>query len=144
MDKTRQLEMLRKAVEIAGLGARQIDLPQDHQLIIGTMRFHYLDWGGNGHPILFLHGGGINAHTWDVVALMLHDRYAVSRSTSVGTAIANGRPPSTMASRPRSATSRDSSKRSSSKSRCSSASRWAGSIRWPMRCGTAIDSKEWW
>jgi len=67
--------MLREAVEIAGLNARKIDLPQDHQLIIGTMRFHYLDWGGNGHPIVFLHGGGLNAHTWDVVALMLRDRY---------------------------------------------------------------------
>jgi pimeloyl-ACP methyl ester carboxylesterase len=75
MDTTEQLEMLRKAVEIAGLDARKIDLPQDHQLIIGTMRFHYLDWGGSGYPILFLHGGGINAHTWDVVALMLRDRF---------------------------------------------------------------------
>jgi pimeloyl-ACP methyl ester carboxylesterase len=67
--------MLREAVEIAGLNARKIDLPQDHQLIIGAMRFHYLDWGGNGHPIVLLHGGGLNAHTWDVVALMLRDRY---------------------------------------------------------------------
>ena len=75
MDTVGQLEMLREAVEIAGLNARKIDLPQDHQLIIGTMRFHYLDWGGNGHPIVFLHGGGLNAHTWDVVALMLRDRY---------------------------------------------------------------------
>lgn len=75
MDRAGQLEMLRAAVEIAGLNARKIDLPQDHQLIIGAMRFHYLDWGGNGHPIVFLHGGGLNAHTWDVVALMLRDRY---------------------------------------------------------------------
>jgi pimeloyl-ACP methyl ester carboxylesterase len=67
--------MLREAVEIAGLDARKIDLPQDHQLIIGAMRFHYLDWGGDGHPIVFLHGGGLNAHTWDVVALMLRTRY---------------------------------------------------------------------
>jgi pimeloyl-ACP methyl ester carboxylesterase len=67
--------MLRETVEIAGLDARKVDLPQDHQLIIGAMRFHYLDWGGKGHPIVFLHGGGLNAHTWDVVALMLHERY---------------------------------------------------------------------
>jgi esterase len=75
MDRAEQLEMLRIAVEIAGLDARKIDLPQDHQLIIGSMRFHYLDWGGDGHPIVFLHGGGLNAHTWDVVALMLRERY---------------------------------------------------------------------
>jgi esterase len=75
MDNAGQIEMLRRAVEIAGLDAREIVLPQDHQVIIGTARFHYLDWGGNGHPILFLHGGGLNAHTWDVVALMLRGRY---------------------------------------------------------------------
>lgn len=75
MDKAGQIEMLRKAVEIAGLQARAIVLPEDRQTIVGAMRFHYLDWGGDGHPILFLHGGGLNAHTWDVVCLMLRDRY---------------------------------------------------------------------
>jgi len=67
--------MLRRAVEIAGLDAGSIDLPKDHQMIVGAMRFHYLDWGGSGRPLLFLHGGGLNAHTWDVVALMLRNRY---------------------------------------------------------------------
>jgi pimeloyl-ACP methyl ester carboxylesterase len=75
MDHAGQIAMLRKAVEIAGLEAAEITLPTDRQVIVGTMRFHYLDWGGSGHPLLFLHGGGINAHTWDVVALMLHQRY---------------------------------------------------------------------
>ena len=67
--------MLRQAVAIAGLDPVEITLPHDHQLIIGNLRFHYLDWGGSGHPLLFLHGGGINAHTWDVLTLMLRDRY---------------------------------------------------------------------
>ncbi|HXZ88692.1 MAG TPA: alpha/beta hydrolase [Candidatus Binataceae bacterium] len=75
MDNAGQIEMLRKAVEIAGLDAHEVVLPQDRQVIVGMTRFHYLDWGGNGHPILFLHGGGLNAHTWDVVALMLRERY---------------------------------------------------------------------
>jgi len=75
MNRTEQIEMLRRAVEIAGLDAGTIDLPRDHQGIVGAMRFHYLDWGGAGHPLLFLHGGGLNAHTWDVVALMLRHRY---------------------------------------------------------------------
>jgi pimeloyl-ACP methyl ester carboxylesterase len=75
MDTQSEIEMLRQAVAIAGLSPDAITLPQDHQLIIGKHRFHYLDWGGSGHPILFLHGGGLNAHTWDVVALMLHERY---------------------------------------------------------------------
>src|SRR5215469_6027797 len=67
--------MLGYAVKVAGLEARDLVVPQSHQVIVGAMRFHYLDWGGNGHPILFLHGGGLNAHTWDVVALMLHERF---------------------------------------------------------------------
>jgi len=75
MDTTGQIEMLRKAVEIAGLSPREVVLPEDRQVIVGSMRFHYLDWGGSGHPILLLHGGGLNAHTWDVVCLMLRDRY---------------------------------------------------------------------
>ena len=75
MDRAEQLEMLREAVAIAGLEPRTLELPRDHQLIIGAMRFHYLDWGGDGHPIVFLHGGGLNAHTWDIVGVMLRDRY---------------------------------------------------------------------
>ena len=75
MERTDELAMFRTALEIADLHPDAIRLPDDHQLIVGSFRFHYLDWGGNGHPIVFLHGGGINAHTWDVVALMLHDRY---------------------------------------------------------------------
>jgi len=67
--------MLRHALAVAGLKPLDLTLPRDHQLIVGRYRFHYLDWGGNGHPILFLHGGGLNAHTWDVVAVMLRERY---------------------------------------------------------------------
>ena len=44
-------------------------------MIIGAMRMHYLDWGGSGTPIVFLHGGGLTAHTWDCVATMLRDRF---------------------------------------------------------------------
>jgi pimeloyl-ACP methyl ester carboxylesterase len=75
MDQGQQLEMFRKTMEIAGLSAADVVLPEDRHVILGAMRFHYLDWGGLGHPVLFLHGGGLNAHTWDVVALMLRDRY---------------------------------------------------------------------
>jgi pimeloyl-ACP methyl ester carboxylesterase len=75
MDNTEQLQMFRTALEVAGLKPPAVILPEGHQVIIGSMRFHYLDWGGGGPPILFLHGGGLNAHTWDVVCLMLHDRY---------------------------------------------------------------------
>jgi esterase len=75
MDTAWEIEQLRAVAEIAGLQPVKVVLPEDHHVIVGEMRFHYLDWGGNGHPILFLHGGGINAHTWDVVCLMLRERY---------------------------------------------------------------------
>ncbi len=75
MDTAWEIDQLRAVTEIAGLKPSKIVMPEDHHRIVGAMRFHYLDWGGNGHPILFLHGGGINAHTWDVVSLMLRERY---------------------------------------------------------------------
>jgi esterase len=75
MDTAWEIEQLRAVTEIAGLKPSKIVMPEDHHTIVGAMRFHYLDWGGNGHPLLFLHGGGINAHTWDVVCLMLRERY---------------------------------------------------------------------
>ena len=75
MERTDELAMFRKALEIADLHPDAVRLPDDHQVIIGAIRFHYLDWGGSGTPILFLHGGGLNAHTWDCVAVMLRDRY---------------------------------------------------------------------
>jgi pimeloyl-ACP methyl ester carboxylesterase len=40
------------------------------------MRFRYLDWGTRGkRPLLFLHGGGLTAHTWDLVCLALRLDY---------------------------------------------------------------------
>jgi esterase len=75
MDASDQLRMLEEALALSNLRPSSLALPEDHQMIIGNMRFHYLDWSGNGYPILFLHGGGLNAHTWDLVCVMLHDRY---------------------------------------------------------------------
>jgi pimeloyl-ACP methyl ester carboxylesterase len=75
VNTTEEIRMLGYAVKVAGLEAPEVVLPESHHVIVGAMRFHYLDWGGNGDPVLFLHGGGLNAHTWDVVALMLHKRF---------------------------------------------------------------------
>ncbi len=76
MEAAEQIEHLKLALKAAGLRPKQIVLPEDRQTIIGEMRFHYLDWGTNDrHPIVFLHGGGLNAHTWDVVCLMLRKEY---------------------------------------------------------------------
>jgi pimeloyl-ACP methyl ester carboxylesterase len=40
------------------------------------LRLHYLDWGKNGHePLLFLHGGALTAHTWDLCCLALREEF---------------------------------------------------------------------
>ena len=75
MERTDELEMFRNALAIADLHPDAIAVPDDHQVIVGSMRLHCLDWGGSGAPILFLHGGGLTAHTWDCVAVMLRRGY---------------------------------------------------------------------
>lgn len=75
MNRTDELDMFHTALKIADLHPEEIVLPNDRQMIAGSTRLHYLDWGGSGAPILFLHGGGLNAHTWDFVAVMLRARY---------------------------------------------------------------------
>jgi pimeloyl-ACP methyl ester carboxylesterase len=65
-------EHLTLAAGKAGLSFPEIALPDAHDVVLRRMRFHYLDWGTQGlPPIVFLHGGGLNAHTWDLVCLGL-------------------------------------------------------------------------
>ena len=75
METAEQIEQLKLAAELSGLKPSRVVLPEDRELVVAGMRLHYLDWGGAGAPILFLHGGGLNAHTWDVVCLTLRERY---------------------------------------------------------------------
>ena len=44
---------------------------------IGGLSLHYLDWGGDGPPLVMLHGLTGHAHTWDHTAAALGDRYRV-------------------------------------------------------------------
>jgi esterase len=76
LNTAEQIDHLKLSAKHAGLELPLVELPESHHTVIGRMRLHYLDWGTKGrHPILFLHGGGLNAHTWDLVCLMLRDRY---------------------------------------------------------------------
>jgi esterase len=75
MQPTEELEHLALAARISGVEA-EIVLPASHEVAVGRMRLHYLDWGIAGRrPIVFLHGAALNAHTWDVVCLMLRQQY---------------------------------------------------------------------
>jgi esterase len=67
-----QLEHLRQAAQVAGLENREIALPMERDVVLGGMRLHYVDWGTQDCPaVLFLHGGGLTARTWDLVCLVL-------------------------------------------------------------------------
>jgi pimeloyl-ACP methyl ester carboxylesterase len=49
--------------------------PIDRFAAAAGVRLHYLDWGSAGtQPVIFLHGFGLTAHTWDVVCDLLHAR----------------------------------------------------------------------
>jgi len=39
------------------------------------LAFNCVDWGGPGEPILFLHGGALTCHTWDLVCLAMRDSF---------------------------------------------------------------------
>lgn len=61
---------------VAGVNLPDLELPEEHHVLLRRMRFHYLDWGTAGlPPIVFLHGGGLNAHTWDLVCASLRREY---------------------------------------------------------------------
>ncbi len=63
---------LELSADVAGVRLPEIVLPDERHLLLGRMRFHYLDWGTRGLlPVVFLHGGGLNAHTWDLVCATL-------------------------------------------------------------------------
>lgn len=57
----------------ASLGVRIHDPapPRDVYWTRAGCRSHGFDWGGPGPAVLLLHGGGLNAHTWDFVCLGL-------------------------------------------------------------------------
>ncbi len=68
--------LMEAAARAAGLRPRAIRLPQDREVTLGGLRFHYLDWGGERLPVIvLLHGGRLTAHTWDMAALLLCERY---------------------------------------------------------------------
>jgi esterase len=60
----------------AGFSFDEVVLPEEHRVAANGLGFRYLDWGTKGQrPILFLHGGALTAHTWDLCCLALRDEY---------------------------------------------------------------------
>jgi pimeloyl-ACP methyl ester carboxylesterase len=71
-DVTDAVEHLRLVSRISGVRVPEFVPPEDRHVVVGGMRLHCLDWGRAGlTPIIFLHGGGLSAHTWDIMCLAL-------------------------------------------------------------------------
>jgi esterase len=69
-------EHLRMAAEAAGLDDVEVVRPTEWELPLDNMRLRVLDWGGpSAKPIVLLHGGGLTAHTWDLLCLTLRPHY---------------------------------------------------------------------
>ncbi len=50
---------------------------RDRYVTVNGLRLRYRDWGGNGPPLLALHGSAAHAHWWDPVAPRLTRRLRV-------------------------------------------------------------------
>jgi esterase len=69
-------EAMRRAAAAAGVVPRRFAVPTDSWATVNGVRLHYLDWGNPQlPPVLLLHGIRLQAHTWDMAALLLHDDY---------------------------------------------------------------------
>ena len=60
------------------------EMPSDQFVTLDGVRFHYLDWGGNGDPLLLLAGLGCTAHVFAELAPHLSDRFRVLGLTRRG------------------------------------------------------------
>ena len=76
--RTDYLDEMRACAEAINLNPPGYVLPEDCYVELNGVNFHYIDWGNNHLPhLILLHGGSLTAHTWDMAALMLRDRYHV-------------------------------------------------------------------
>ena len=57
--------------------SQSLPVPAEHWAQIGTLDVRYLDWGGEGPPLLALHGLASSAHWYDLVAPYLRSKHRV-------------------------------------------------------------------
>jgi pimeloyl-ACP methyl ester carboxylesterase len=51
--------------------------PTSHSFISQQLRLHYVDWGGDGPPLILVHGGRDHCRSWDWVAEALKNDWRV-------------------------------------------------------------------
>jgi len=75
-DEKAEVESLRSAARAADVAFDSVVLPSQRVIESNGLRLRCLDWGNTGAPTLvFLHGGGLTAHTWDLTCLSLRTTY---------------------------------------------------------------------
>lgn len=74
-----QRDTLLRAARDMGIEIERDEIEwRDGRLNVDGLTLHYLDWGATGaHPMLLLHGGLQQAHSWDLVAVALKRRYHI-------------------------------------------------------------------
>lgn len=73
-----QEDHLSRAAHKAGVDVEDLTPPVERDIVVRRLRLHYLDWGLPSTAkatLLFVHGGGLTAHTWDIVCLALRHSY---------------------------------------------------------------------
>ena len=68
-------QLFQEVAKTHGIDGVDFSAPKGDFFNANGIRFHYLDWGGTGFPIVFLHGNLQSANTWDLIAIQLRDRY---------------------------------------------------------------------
>lgn len=61
--------------------SEDLPTPSDRFVTVNGVRLHYLDWGGTGDGLVFLHGLGDSPHAFDHIAPVFRDRFHVLAAT---------------------------------------------------------------
>jgi len=79
LTREQQIETLHAASVEAGLGLDKSEIDwRDEFAELNGLRIHYIAWGTPGEqPLLLLHGGMQNAHSWDLTAVALKREFDV-------------------------------------------------------------------
>ena len=79
LTRQEQVDTLFAASRALGVPIAKNDIEwRDGVVEIAGHKLHYLDWGVEGRrPLLLVHGGMQTAHSWDMVAVALKQRYHV-------------------------------------------------------------------
>ena len=76
--RRREWEHLLRVAAFAGLDPGQVVIPSRGYAQVGPLSLHYVEWpappASEGN-LLFLHGGALQARTWDAVCMILRDHY---------------------------------------------------------------------